>query len=343
MATDISKVPEELLSVPSTESLSTSLVDLSLDGEIKPSDPPETPIDRAKASDSHSKSSSPRLQSSASPIPKRRLLNIGIVPVSSPNPDSSTPSRSNHPTIGRYSPVLSPPKERTASGGSGDSATNESAVGPAPSAAGSAIAAAREQDSMLSKYLSELASKESRVSGLKQHLAELRAALQEAEREVRAAETDLKRFKASGNSLVEHLSTSSPSLRQQSIAELSDAALARKLSRSPSPQRRGPPVPKRENEMLVMGKRVVDEINQQFWSFVEDVKTATIGPEDFYEEEQSTRPSQDRGRQQQAPRLKPKQSFSNMVESIRKLSPERRPQRSDSDATRRSRAQSNRP
>lgn len=321
--------------MPSTESLSTSLVDLSLDNESKSPALSETPLDRAKSAGLHSKPGSPVGQSSNSPIPKRRLLNIGIVPVSSPKPDS-TSSRTNAPHIGLYSPVLSPPKERTASGGSGDTSASESAApASSTSSAGSAIAAAREQDSMLSKYLSELASKESRVSGLKQRVSELRLAIQEAEREVRTAESDLKRFKASGNSLMEHLNTTSPNLRQQSIAELSDAAVARKLSRSPSPQRRGSAVPRRENEMLVMGKRVVDEINHQFWSFVEDVKTATIGPEDFYDEAESPRPAQDRGRQQ-TPRLKPKQSFSNMVESIRKLSPERRPQRNDSNLNSRS-------
>lgn len=61
-----------------------------------------------------------------------------------------------------------------------------------------------------------------------------------------------------------------------------------------------------------VGRRVVDEIGSQFWSFVDDVKSATIGG--FDEEYEGTTPGQ-------GPILRKKSSISNFV---RQMSPERR-------------------
>lgn len=338
------------MTAPSSESLCSSIVELNLEGDAEttqsrePSPPGEGEANIRKSAAQIARVTSTPGSSSNSPIPKRRLLNVSVVPVSSPTQNSPT-SRVNQ--LGRSSPVLSPPKQRSISNSSGESVVSD-ASSPG-GASGAVMAAAREQDSALSKYLSELAAKESHVSELKLRVSELKAAVQEAEQEARAAETDLVRYKRSGNPIMEQLRNNSPSLKHQSVAELSEAAVNRGLSRSPSPYRRtspshaeggAPESAKRENEMLVMGKRVVDELNHQFWSFVEDVKTATIGPEDDYDAQQPALPTRrrpdepqrrDRGRQP-VPRLKPKQSFSNMVENIRKLSPERRPRRSDSAA-----------
>lgn len=128
----------------------------------------------------------------------------------------------------------------------------------------------------VASYMSQLATKEARVSDIKEQIKSLR-------QELLMAEQDLDSFRRNGEKLAQQLRNPPRTFQHATTSDL-QRGISQRVSRSPSPQRTQ--VQQRRESSSGM-KRVVGEINTQFWSFVEDVRTAALGDA---EEEQQAEP-----------------------------------------------------
>lgn len=147
-----------------------------------------------------------------------------------------------------------------------NSSSGISAIASASSSAGKeferSIDNIPDSDKLLSTYLSQLAVKEARVG-------DIRVALSALQHELSEAEIDLNDFRNNGQKLADMVHRG----QSRNLSEL--ATMGRQASK------RRPSSSEAQKDVLGIGKRVVDEIGTQFWSFLEDVKSATLGNVEF--------------------------------------------------------------
>jgi len=150
---------------------------------------------------------------------------------------------------------------------------------------------------LLSTYFSQLASKEA-------HIGSLRSTIEGLQQELKEAEADMRVFQQNGSKLAKF------------VNDQHDFTTLKQRPRSVSSSSTGSH-PSSE-DVLGAGRRIVADINTQFWSFLDDVKSATIGNAEF-----DARPPPDLPRRSPSPRrLNPKKSIQDFV---RARSPTRSP------------------